>query len=96
MRTVDPHAAINGQLEQLEVVAAQADTATGPTIILGELQHAVATEGDSTRESFSSRVVTAHRIRVERPTLRGAGLRMHADWIFTRGVKIERWGVARP
>jgi endonuclease/exonuclease/phosphatase family metal-dependent hydrolase len=21
---------------------------------------------------------------------------MHADWIFVRGVGIERWGVARP
>ena len=28
--------------------------------------------------------------------VRGAGLRMHADWIFSRGLKITRWGVARP
>jgi endonuclease/exonuclease/phosphatase family metal-dependent hydrolase len=26
-----------------------------------------------------------------------AGLyRLHADWIFTRGVRVTRWGVARP
>jgi len=30
------------------------------------------------------------------PTWRGAGLRLHADWIFARGINITRWGVARP
>jgi endonuclease/exonuclease/phosphatase family metal-dependent hydrolase len=29
-------------------------------------------------------------------TWRGAGLRFHADWIFVRGLNINRWGVARP
>jgi endonuclease/exonuclease/phosphatase family metal-dependent hydrolase len=29
-------------------------------------------------------------------TWRTIGLKMHADWIFVRGIKIERWGVARP
>jgi len=30
------------------------------------------------------------------PTWRGAGIRLHADWIFYRGLKITNWGVARP
>jgi len=30
------------------------------------------------------------------PTWRGAGLRLHADWVFTKGVVVERWGVAKP
>ena len=29
-------------------------------------------------------------------TWRGAGIRLHADWVFGRGVKIAKWGVARP
>ena len=29
-------------------------------------------------------------------TWRGAGLRFHADWIFGRGVRVSRFGVARP
>lgn len=29
-------------------------------------------------------------------TWRGAGIRLHADWIFTRGINVKRWGVARP
>ena len=41
-------------------------------------------------------MVTRRRIPTGTATWRGGGLRMHADWIFVRGVKIERWGVARP
>ena len=29
-------------------------------------------------------------------TWRGSALRMHADWIFQRGLRISRFGVARP
>jgi len=29
-------------------------------------------------------------------TWRGAGIRLHADWIFVRDLNITRWGVARP
>jgi endonuclease/exonuclease/phosphatase (EEP) superfamily protein YafD len=29
-------------------------------------------------------------------TWRGAGIRLHADWIFYRDVRITNWGVARP
>ena len=29
-------------------------------------------------------------------TWRGAGIRLHADWIFTKDVVVERRGVAKP
>jgi len=29
-------------------------------------------------------------------TWRGGGLRMHADWIFVRDLRISHWGVAKP
>jgi len=92
---VDPHAAIGGQLEQLEVIAAQADAATIPTIILGDFNTLSKQKCIDTRSFLESRGYTTP-IPTGTATWRGGGLRMHADWIFSRGVKIERWGVARP
>ncbi len=92
---VDPHAAIGGQLEQLEVIAAQADAVTMPTIILGDFNTLSKQKCIDTRSFLESRGYTTP-IPTGTATWRGGGLRMHADWIFSRGVKIERWGVARP
>jgi endonuclease/exonuclease/phosphatase family metal-dependent hydrolase len=92
---VDPHAAINGQLAQLEVVAAQAEAATVPTIILGDFNTLSRQKCIDTRKFLESRGYTTP-FPTGTATWRGGGLRMHADWIFVRGVKIERWGVARP
>lgn len=92
---VDPHAAINGQLEQLEVVAAQAEAATVPTIILGDFNTLSRQKCIDTRRFLESRGYTTP-YPTGTATWRGGGLRMHADWIFVRGVRIERWGVARP
>jgi endonuclease/exonuclease/phosphatase family metal-dependent hydrolase len=92
---VDPHAAIDGQLEQLEVIAAQADATTIPTIILGDFNTLSKQKCIDTRSFLESRGYTTP-IPTGTATWRGGGLRMHADWIFSRGVKIERWGVARP
>jgi len=92
---VDPHAAIDGQLAQLEVIAAQADATTLPTIILGDFNTLSKQKCIDTRSFLESRGYTTP-IPTGTATWRGGGLRMHADWIFSRGVKIERWGVARP
>ena len=92
---VDPHAAIDGQLAQLEVVAAEAEAETVPTIILGDFNTLSRQKCIDTRKFLESRGYTTP-YPTGTATWRGAGLRMHADWIFVRGVKIERWGVARP
>lgn len=92
---VDPHAAVNGQLAQVEVIAAQADTSTMPTIILGDFNTLSRQKCIETREFLEARGYTTP-LPTGTATWRGGGLRMHADWIFVRGVKIERWGVARP
>ena len=92
---VDPHAAIDGQLAQLEVIAAQAEAATIPTIVLGDFNTLSKQKCIDTRSFLESRGYTTP-IPTGTATWRGGGLRMHADWIFSRGVKIERWGVARP
>lgn len=92
---VDPHAAIDGQLAQLEVIATQAEAATVPMIILGDFNTLSRQKCIDTRSFLEARGYTTP-IPTGTATWRGGGLRMHADWIFTRGVKIERWGVARP
>jgi endonuclease/exonuclease/phosphatase family metal-dependent hydrolase len=92
---VDPHAASDGQLAQLEVIAAEAEAATVPTIILGDFNTLSRQKCLDTRQFLEARGYTTP-YPTGTATWRGAGLRMHADWIFTRGIKIERWGVARP
>jgi endonuclease/exonuclease/phosphatase family metal-dependent hydrolase len=92
---VDPHAAVGGQLEQLELLVGEAETFDGPTLILGDFNTL------SKRKVFETRsFLESHGYSTPFPTgthtWRGAGIRLHADWIFQRGVNITRWGVARP
>ena len=92
---VDPHAAVDGQLAQLEVIAAQAEATTLPTIVLGDFNTLSRQKCIETREFLE-----AHGFTTPFPTgtatWRTVGLKMHADWIFVRGVEIGRWGVAKP
>jgi endonuclease/exonuclease/phosphatase family metal-dependent hydrolase len=92
---VDPHAASGGQLAQLETIAAQADAISHPTIIMGDFNTLSREKCTETRNFLESRGY-ATPIPTGTPTWRGAGLRLHADWIFSRGLTITRWGVARP
>jgi endonuclease/exonuclease/phosphatase family metal-dependent hydrolase len=92
---VDPHAAAGGQLEQLEVITAQADAYNGPTIILGDFNTLSRQKSLESRRFLEQRGFTTP-FRTGTPTWRGAGIRLHADWIFSRGINLSRWGVARP
>lgn len=92
---VDPHAASGGQLAQLEVIAEQADRVSGPAIIMGDFNTLSREKCLETRKFLEARGYTTP-IPTGTATWRGAGLRMHADWIFSRELKIVRWGVARP
>jgi endonuclease/exonuclease/phosphatase family metal-dependent hydrolase len=92
---VDPHAAVGGQLEQLEVLLSEAETFNGPTLILGDFNTLSKRKAVETRHLLES-----HGYSTPFPTgtatWRGASIRLHADWIFYRGLEITRWGVARP
>lgn len=92
---VDPHAAVGGQLAQLEALVAEAAQDSGPTLILGDFNTLSKKKVDETRKFLESRGF-ATPFTSGTPTWRGAGIRLHADWIFQRGVKIAKWGVARP
>jgi endonuclease/exonuclease/phosphatase family metal-dependent hydrolase len=91
---VDPHMGVGGQLAQLEAIAEHAESSTGPTIVLGDFNTLSKQKCLDTRGFLESRGYTTPLL-TGTATWRGAGLRMHADWIFTRGLKIRRWGVAR-
>lgn len=92
---VDPHAAVGGQLEQLEVLVAEAGNFSGPKLILGDFNTLFGNKVVETRTFLESRGY-ATPIPSGTATWRGAGLRLHADWIFHRDLEIKRWGVARP
>ena len=92
---VDPHAAVGGQLEQLEVLVGAAANENGPTLILGDFNTLSKKKVDETRSFLESHDYTTP-FPPGTPTWRGAGIRLHADWMFCRGAKITKWGVARP
>jgi len=92
---VDPHAAVDGQLAQLEAIAAKSEKTTLPTIVLGDFNTLSRQKCIETREFFEKLGYTTP-FPTGTATWRTTVLKMHADWIFVRGVKIERWGVARP
>ncbi|HLN98005.1 MAG TPA: endonuclease/exonuclease/phosphatase family protein [Pyrinomonadaceae bacterium] len=92
---VDPHAAVGGQLEQLEALMAEAEHATGPTLIMGDFNTLSKNKILETRGFLEARGF-ATPLPPGTATWRGMGIRLHADWIFYRGVTISRWGVARP
>jgi endonuclease/exonuclease/phosphatase family metal-dependent hydrolase len=92
---IDPHAHLGGHLEQLEVLVERARNFARPTLVLGDfntLSKQKVNETYAFMESHGYSTPFPKRI----VTWRGAGLRMAADWIFYRDVKVSRWGVARP
>jgi len=92
---VDPHAAVDGQLEQLEALVESAKGSVHPTLILGDFNTLSRKKAIETRNFLESQGYSTP-FPTGTPTWRGAGIRLHADWIFGRGVTISRWGVARP
>ena len=92
---VDPHAASGGQLEQLEVLATHAENWNGPAVIVGDFNTLSKQKCLDTRQFMEARGYTTP-FPTGTPTWRGSGIRLHADWIFTRDVTVKRWGVARP
>jgi endonuclease/exonuclease/phosphatase family metal-dependent hydrolase len=92
---IDPHGPIDNQHQQIERVLEHAARHDGPTIILGDFNTLSKQKAIAIRQ-----LMEAHGYTTPFPTgtatWRGAGLRFHADWIFVRGVSVNRWGVAKP
>ena len=92
---IDPHGPLDNQHQQVEVVLKHADQYDGATVILGDFNTLSKQKATEIRRLMESRGYSTP-FPTGTATWRGAGLRYHADWIFGRGVHINRWGVARP
>jgi endonuclease/exonuclease/phosphatase family metal-dependent hydrolase len=91
---IDPHAAIEEQLAQHEAVLARADKQSGPVILLGDFNTLSRNSCVSMRELLESRGYSTP-MPTSAKTWRAGLIRLHTDWIFTRGLNVTRWGVAR-
>jgi endonuclease/exonuclease/phosphatase family metal-dependent hydrolase len=91
---IDPHAAIEGQLEQHTAILERARDLPGPTVLLGDFNTL------SKRSCLEMRrLLESHGFSTPFPTgtatWRAGLIRLHTDWIFVRDVKVKNWGVAR-
>ena len=93
---IDPHATLEEQLKQHEAVLDHADNscAAEPVAFVGDFNTLIPRARDAARSLLESRGFTSP-MRSGTGTWRAGPLRLHADWIFVRGVRVERWGVAR-
>ena len=91
---IDPHSGPGGQIEQLDAVLQHLREPGEPALVLGDFNTLSKRKCIETRGLLESRGFTTP-FPTGTATWRGAGIRLHADWIFMRGVKVLRWGVAR-
>jgi endonuclease/exonuclease/phosphatase family metal-dependent hydrolase len=92
---IDPHGPLDNQHQQAEAVLEHAERHDGPSVILGDFNTLSKTKAVEIRRLMESRGY-ATPFRTGTATWRGAGLRFHADWIFVRGLRVMRSGVAKP
>jgi endonuclease/exonuclease/phosphatase family metal-dependent hydrolase len=92
---IDPHGPLDNQHQQTEAVLQHADRHVGPSVILGDFNTLSKQKAVEIRKLMESRGYTTP-FQTGTATWRGAGLRFHADWIFVRGLRVTRSGVARP
>jgi endonuclease/exonuclease/phosphatase family metal-dependent hydrolase len=91
---IDPHAEIGEQLEQHAAVLNRAGELKGPTVLLGDFNTLSKRSCLEMRSFLESRGFTTP-FQTGTPTWRAGLIRLHTDWIFIRGAKIKRYGVAR-
>jgi endonuclease/exonuclease/phosphatase family metal-dependent hydrolase len=93
---IDTHAGVDGQLAQHRAVFALADrvSESEPTVLLGDFNTLTPAARLAARALLESRGYTTP-LPTGTKTWRSGPLRYHFDWIFTRGARVLRWGVAR-
>jgi endonuclease/exonuclease/phosphatase family metal-dependent hydrolase len=92
---IDPHGPLDNQHQQTEAVLQQADGHDGPVVVLGDFNTLSKQKAIEIRRLMETRGYSTP-FPTNLATWRGAGLRFHADWIFVRGLRVTRWGVAKP
>lgn len=93
---IDPHGPLGNQHQQTEAVLELATKHHGPTVILGDFNTLSKQKAIEIRRLLESYGYTTP-FPTDIPTWRGAGIiRFHADWIFVKSARVNRWGVAKP
>lgn len=92
---IDPHASTDEQLEQHAAVIERAKMNDGPAVILGDFNTLTSRACVRVRSFLEERgYYTPMPTGVA--TWRAGLIRLHPDWIFTRGLRVARWGVIKP
>src|SRR5262249_42534288 len=92
---IDPHGPPANQHAQTESLLEHAERYSGPVVVLGDFNTLSKKKAFDIRKLFESHGF-ASPLPTNIATWRGAGLRFHADWIFVRGLEVNRWGVVKP
>jgi len=91
---IDTHATVEGQLRQHRTVLALAARTSEPTVLLGDF-NTLDDEGRHAARTLLEENGYATPMRTNTATWRSGPIRHHFDWIFVRGARVLRWGVAR-
>lgn len=91
---IDTHANVEGQLRQHRTVLALAARTAEPTVLLGDFNTLNDEGRHAARELLESNGYTTP-LPTNTATWRSGPIRHHFDWIFVRGARVLRWGVAR-
>ncbi|HEX7313743.1 MAG TPA: endonuclease/exonuclease/phosphatase family protein [Pyrinomonadaceae bacterium] len=91
---IDTHATVEGQLEQHRTILALAAQTSEPTVLLGDF-NTLNDEGRRAARTLLESNGYTTPLPTNTATWRSGPIRHHFDWIFVRGARVPRWGVAR-
>jgi endonuclease/exonuclease/phosphatase family metal-dependent hydrolase len=91
---IDPHATITEQLDQHGAILSSVENSQEPVILLGDFNTLSRRSCIAMRE-FLEKKGFRTPFQTGTATWRSGPLRLHTDWIFVRGVRVNRFGVAR-
>jgi endonuclease/exonuclease/phosphatase family metal-dependent hydrolase len=92
---VDPHGPLDNQHQQVEALLEHSENFPGPRVIMGDFNTLSKKKAVEIRRLMEFRGYSTP-FPTGTATWRGARLRFHADWIFTKGLSVRRWGVVKP
>lgn len=91
---IDTHATVEGQLKQHRAILKLAARTDEPTVLLGDF-NTLNDEGRRAARELLEANGYATPLPTNTATWRSGPIRHHFDWIFVRGARVLRWGVAR-
>jgi endonuclease/exonuclease/phosphatase family metal-dependent hydrolase len=91
---IDTHATVEGQLAQHRTILALAAQTSEPTVLLGDF-NTLNDEGRRVARGLLESNGYTTPLPTNTATWRSGPIRHHFDWIFVRGARVLRWGVAR-